>query len=129
MSALPEQLFYSETHEWVRLEEDGSLTLGITDHAQELLGDMVFVELPEVESQLTQNAECAVVESVKAAADVYSPVAGVVVETNDALNEQPELVNQDPYGAGWLFRMQPDDPAEIERLLNAVDYQQLIDDE
>lgn len=129
MSALPEQLFYSETHEWVRLEEDGSLTLGITDHAQELLGDMVFVELPEVESQLAQNAECAVVESVKAAADVYSPVAGVVVETNDALNEQPELVNQDPYGAGWLFRMQPDDPAELERLLNAVDYQQLIDDE
>ena len=129
MSELPEELYYSKTHEWVRLEQDGSLTLGITDHAQELLGDMVFVELPELDSQLEKNAECAVVESVKAASDIYSPVAGVVVATNNLLDDQPEMVNQDPYGEGWLFRLQPTDATALEQLLKAGDYQQLIDEE
>jgi glycine cleavage system H protein len=120
MSHIPAELNYTKTHEWVRRNEDGSLTVGITDHAQAQLGDMVFVELPEVGRTLQAAEECAVVESVKAASDVYSPVAGEVLEVNDALTEKPELINQEPYGAGWIFRMQS--TASLDSLLDAAAY-------
>ncbi len=105
MSNLPQELKYSKSHEWARTEGDGTVTVGITDHAQGLLGDMVFVELPEVDREVAAEEECAVVESVKAASDVYSPLAGTVVEVNSAVEDSPELVNQDPYGDGWLFKL------------------------
>jgi glycine cleavage system H protein len=120
MSNIPAELNYTKTHEWARRNEDGTLTVGITDHAQAQLGDMVFVELPDVGRILQVTEECAVVESVKAASDVYSPVAGEVLEVNDALTEKPELINQDPYGAGWIFRMQP--TASLDDLLDAASY-------
>ena len=120
MSNIPADLSYTKTHEWVRRNEDGTRTVGITDHAQAQLGDMVFVELPEVGRILPAGEECAVVESVKAASDVYSPVAGEVLEVNDALTEKPELINQEPYGAGWIFRMQPGE--SLNDLLDAAAY-------
>jgi glycine cleavage system H protein len=120
MSNLPQELKYSKSHEWVRTEEDGSVTVGITDHAQGLLGDMVFVELPELDRELGIEEECAVVESVKAASDVYSPVAGSVAEVNSAVEDSPELVNQDPYGDGWLFKLK--DVSGMEELLDADAY-------
>ena len=120
MSHIPADLKYTKTHEWVRLNPDGSVTVGITDHAQEQLGDMVFVELPELERVVTAGEECAVVESVKAASDVYSPLAGEVVAVNEALTEKPELVNQDPYGEGWLFQLQPGEA--LDGLLDAAAY-------
>lgn len=120
MSNIPADLSYTKTHEWVRRNEDGTQTVGITDHAQAQLGDMVFVELPEVGRILPAAEECAVVESVKAASDVYSPVAGEVLEVNDALTEKPELINQEPYGAGWIFRMQPGE--SLDDLLDAAAY-------
>lgn len=120
MSSIPKALKYSKTHEWVRKDED-ILTVGITDHAQSMLGDLVYVELPEIESTLEPGQECAVVESVKAAADIYSPIAGEVTEINEALLDNPELINADPYGKGWLFRLRPFD-AELEGLLNADEY-------
>jgi glycine cleavage system H protein len=113
----------------VRREADGSVTVGITEHAQELLGDMVFVELPEVGRQLAAAEDCAVVESVKAASDVYAPIAGEVTEANSALEESPEIVNQSPYGDGWLFRMQPADAAEIDGLLDAAGYAAVVAEE
>ena len=106
MNTVPKNLKYSKSHEWVRQDED-VITIGITDHAQMLLGDLVYVELPELESSLETGQECAVVESVKAAADVYCPVSGEVVELNEAVLENPSLVNEDPYGKGWLFRIRP----------------------
>src|SRR3989338_11289521 len=106
MTSVPKTLKYSKTHEWVRQDED-LLTIGITDHAQCMLGDLVYVELPEPESNIELGQECAVVESVKAAADVYSPVSGEIVEINEALLDNPQLVNDDPYGKGWLFRVRP----------------------
>jgi len=127
MSTIPAELKYSKSHEWVRLEGDGSVTVGITDHAQDLLGDMVYVELPEPGRTLAAGQECAVVESVKAASDVYSPVSGEVVAINEAIADNPELVNKDPYGEGWLMRLQP--AAEMEGLLDADAYQALIDSE
>ncbi len=120
MSHIPADLKYTKTHEWARLDPDGSVTVGITDHAQEQLGDMVFVELPELERVVTAGEECAVVESVKAASDVYSPLAGEVVAVNEALTEKPELVNQDPYGEGWLFQLQPGEA--LDGLLDAAAY-------
>ncbi len=126
MSDLPQELKYSKSHEWVREENDGSVTVGITDHAQELLGDMVFVELPEVERELSAEEECAVVESVKAASDVYSPVAGTVTEVNSAVEDSPELVNQDPYGDGWLFRLK--DVSGMDELLDADGYAASIEE-
>jgi glycine cleavage system H protein len=120
MSHIPADLKYTKTHEWARLNPDGSVTVGITDHAQEQLGDMVFVELPELERVVTAGEECAVVESVKAASDVYSPLAGEVVAVNEALTEKPELVNQDPYGEGWLFQLQPGEA--LDGLLDAAAY-------
>ena len=122
MSEIPSALKYTRSHEWVRTEKDGTVTVGITDHAQELLGDMVFVDLPEVGVNFDAGDDCAVVESVKAASDVYSPVSGEVVAVNDALADTPELVNKDPYGEGWLFRIKPDDSSTMDELLGADDY-------
>jgi glycine cleavage system H protein len=126
MSNLPQELKYSKSHEWVREEEDGSVTVGITDHAQGLLGDMVFIELPEIDRVLNAEEECAVVESVKAASDVYAPVAGTVSEVNSALEDSPELVNQDPYGDGWLFRLE--DVSGLDELLDADDYAEMVEE-
>jgi len=124
--ALPADLKYTESHEWVRREADGTLTIGITDFAQESLGDMVFVELPEVGRRLAKGEACAVVESVKAASDVYAPVAGEVVATNEQLADKPELINADAFAA-WMYRLKPDDAAGIEALLDAAKYQANID--
>ena len=118
---VPEELRYSKTHEWARLEADGTVSVGITDHAQERLGDMVFVELPGVGKKLSAGTECAVVESVKAAADVYAPVSGEVVAANASLLDAPQSINQDAYGS-WLFRLKPDNPAELDALLDARAY-------
>lgn len=125
---IPTDLKYTKTHEWVRLEADGTVSVGITDYAQDLLGDMVFVENPTVGRQLAQNEECAVVESVKAASDIYAPVAGEVVAVNDAVESAPESLNKDPYG-NWMFRLKPSNPADLEGLLDAAGYRALIESE
>ncbi|MGQ9686097.1 MAG: glycine cleavage system protein GcvH [Thiobacillaceae bacterium] len=119
---IPAELKYTKSHEWVRLEADGTVSVGITHHAQDLLGDMVFVENPTVGRQLAQNEECAVVESVKAAADVYAPIAGEVVAVNEAVESAPESLNKDPYG-NWMFRLKPANPADLDSLLDAAGYQ------
>ncbi len=129
MSNIPEDLYYTKSHEWVRQNEDGTVSVGITDHAQDLLGDLVFVELPEPGSQLAAGDECMVVESVKAASDVYAPLGGEVVDINEAVAEGPELVNQDPYGEGWLFRLQPLQGDLQEELLGADAYQEFLESE
>ncbi|MCG8614203.1 MAG: glycine cleavage system protein GcvH, partial [Pseudomonadales bacterium] len=116
------ELKYLSSHEWARLEGDGVVTVGITDHAQDLLGDVVFVELPEVDAELSAGDEAGVVESVKAASDIYSPVSGVVVAVNADLEESPDLVNSDPYNDGWFFKVKIKDPSELEGLLSADDY-------
>jgi glycine cleavage system H protein len=121
-------LKYTASHEWVKAEADGSITVGITQHAQELLGDMVFVESPEVGRKLKAKEECAVVESVKAAADIYAPVAGVVTAFNAELNNEPEKINADPYGA-WLFKMKPDNAADVAGLMDSTAYQAHVDSE
>ena len=118
---VPSELKYTRTHEWTRLEADGTVTVGITDHAQERLGDMVFVELPDVDRKLAAGAECAVVESVKAAADVYAPVSGEVVAANAAVRDRPQTINEDAYAA-WLFRLKPSAAAELGSLLDARAY-------
>jgi glycine cleavage system H protein len=122
MSNQPQDLKYAETHEWVRDEGDGVITVGISDHAQELLGDLVFVELPEVGMALTVGDECAVIESVKAASDIYSPVSGEVTEVNEALVSAPETINDDPFVDGWIFKLKVADAAELENLMDAADY-------
>ena len=122
MSNTPNTLKYTKSHEWVRRESDGTLTVGITDHAQELLGDLVYVELPQPGARVDAGKECAVVESVKAASDVYTPVSGEVVEINGTLGDTPETINKDPYGAGWMFKIRPSSPAEIDALLDAAAY-------
>ncbi|MEF8698569.1 MAG: glycine cleavage system protein GcvH [Candidatus Accumulibacter sp. UW20] len=122
---IPVELKYTRSHEWIRAETDGTITVGISDHAQELLGDLVFIELPEVGRELAAEQEAAVVESVKAAADVYAPVSGTVVEVNLALADAPEQINQDAYAA-WLFRMKPTTPSDLDALLDADAYQQLL---
>ena len=129
MSNIPEDLKYTKTHEWVKQEADGSLTVGISDHAQGLLGDMVFIELPDAGNEYTTGDDCAVVESVKAASDVYCPVAGEITEVNEAVIETPEIVNQDPYGDGWLFKLTPADAGEIEDLMNAESYLEFTEEE
>ena len=126
MSNLPEDLKYTKEHEWVREEDDGTVTVGITDHAQGLLGDLVFVELPEVGARLTAGAECAVVESVKAASDVYSPLGGEVTAVNETLGDAPETINEDPYGAGWIFKLRLGDASELGALLDASGYAELV---
>lgn len=122
MSHTPAELRYASSHEWVRREEDGTVTVGISDHAQDALGDVVFVELPEVGAKVAAGDEVAVVESVKAASDIYAPLGGEVVAVNDSLEDAPEAVNSDPYAAGWLFRLRPGEPSELDGLLGAEDY-------
>ena len=129
MSDIPEDLKYTKTHEWVRQDADGTLTIGITDHAQTLLGDMVFIELPEAGNEYNSGDDCAVVESVKAASDVYCPVSGEITESNEAIADAPEMVNKDPYGDGWLFKLKPNDAGEVEDLLNNEAYLELIEEE
>ena len=126
MSNVPANLKYATSHEWVRLEADGSVTVGISDHAQEALGDLVFVELPEVGAHFVAEKEIAVVESVKAAADVYAPIAGTVIEVNQAAADAPETVNQDAYAA-WLFKMTPDNVSDLAKMLDAAAYQGIAD--
>ena len=129
MSNVPGELRYAKTHEWVRTEDDGSLTVGISDHAQEALGDIVFVELPEVGASFSAAGDCAVVESVKAASDIYSPVSGEVIATNELLADTPEIINSDPYGDGWLFKLTPSAPADMDELLDADAYTQVASEE
>lgn len=127
MSELPGDLRFTSEHEWLRKEEDGSVTIGITDHAQSALGDLVFVELPEVGQELEGGGEMAVVESVKAASDVYAPVSGTVLEVNNALTDDPEKINADPYGEGWMVRLQPSDD-DLSETLDPDAYQELLDE-
>jgi len=129
MSKAPGDLKYTKSHEWVRANEDGTVTIGITDHAQELLGDLVFVEVPEQGRELDAQEACAVVESVKAASDVYAPLAGTVVESNEALADTPEAVNQDAYGAGWIMKLKPADSGALNDLMDADVYQEFIESE
>jgi glycine cleavage system H protein len=126
--SIPDDLRYAKSHEWAKLESDGSVTIGITQHAQELLGDMVFVETPEIGRKLAQSEECAVVESVKAAADVYSPIAGEVIAVNPDLELTPEKINQDAYAA-WLFKLKPVDAADLSQLMRAAEYQKMLESE
>jgi glycine cleavage system H protein len=126
MSNVPNDLKYTRSHEWLKQNSDGTVTVGITQHAQDLMGDMVYVDLPQSGVKVTAGKECGVVESVKAASDVYSPVSGEVVEANGALADSPDTVNKDPYGAGWMFRIKPSNPAELSALLDAKAYEALL---
>jgi len=128
MSNVPSELKFTKSHEWIRREDDGSVTIGITEHAQDLLGDLVFVETPEVGTTYASGDDCAVVESVKAASDVYAPLSGEVTEINEALADEPENINTDPYGKGWIFKMTLADEAEIDGLLDATAYAEQIED-
>jgi len=127
MSEIPEELRYAESHEWARLEEDGTVTVGISDYAQEQLGDIVYVELPDIDAQLHAGEEAGVVESVKAASDIYAPIAGVVIAVNTRLEDTPEIVNEDPYGDGWFYRIQPDNKEELGELLDADGYSEVCE--
>lgn len=129
MSNIPKELRYASTHEWVRPEGDGVFTVGITEHAQELLGDMVFVELPDVGDEIAAGDDVAVAESVKAASDVYAPISGEVLEVNEELEDSPELVNSDAFGDGWLFKVKAEDESEVEALLDAEGYGAAIEEE
>ena len=129
MSNVPVELKYSREHEWLRKEADGIWTVGITEHAQELLGDMVFVDLPEVGTIVSAGDDCAVAESVKAASDIYAPIGGEIVEVNEELGTSPELVNSEPYGDGWIMKIRASDEAEIDALLDADAYSALLADE
>jgi glycine cleavage system H protein len=122
MSNTPSELKYASSHEWARLEEDGTVTVGISDHAQLALGDVVFVETPEVGDSLSAADEAGVVESVKAASDIYAPVSGEVIAVNTQLEDEPETVNTDPYHDGWFFKLKPTDVSELDNLLSAEDY-------
>lgn len=129
MSEIRSELKYLTSHEWARVEEDGSVTIGITEHAQDSLGDVVYVELPEVGSQVSVGEEAGVVESVKAASDIYSLVSGEVLAINEALEDEPETVNSSPYDEGWFFRVKPSDIAELDAALDASGYEAAISDE
>ena len=129
MSEVPNEMRYLESHEWVRDEGDGTATIGITDHAQDSLGDVVFVELPELGRNIAAGEESGVVESVKAASDIFAPVTGEVIAINEQLEEQPELVNESPYGDGWFYRVKLADPEELEDLLDADGYTAMLEDE
>lgn len=128
MSNVPKELKYATSHEWVRAEGNGIYSVGITEHAQELLGDMVFVDLPEVGREVSAGEECAVAESVKAASDIYAPISGEVVAVNAELENSPELVNSEPYAAGWLFQIKASDEADLDSLLDADGYQATLED-
>ena len=127
MSDIPTDLKYTSEHEWVRLEDSGTLVVGLTDYAQEQLGDLVYVDTPEVGASFAAGDVCAVVESVKAASDVYAPVGGEIVAVNESLQDSPEQISNDPYGDGWLFEVAPEDPAEREELLAPDQYEGLLD--
>ncbi len=129
MAHYPSELYYAKSHEWVRRDDDGNYTVGISEHAQELLGDMVFVELPEIGSELAAGDEAGVVESVKAASDVYTPISGEIIAVNEKLADAPEKVNKDPYGTGWLFRVKASDETEIDDLLDAAEYAEHVESE
>ncbi|MCC2604727.1 glycine cleavage system protein GcvH [Planctobacterium marinum] len=129
MSNIPAELRYATTHEWVRPEGNGVFTVGITEHAQELLGDMVFVDLPDVGDEVSTGDDVAVAESVKAASDVYAPISGEIVAVNEDLEDSPELVNSDPYGDGWLYKIKAEDEAEVENLMDAEGYEASIDED
>ncbi|MET1256139.1 glycine cleavage system protein GcvH [Aliikangiella maris] len=128
MSNVPSDLKYVSSHEWIREEDDGTVVVGITDHAQELLGDVVYVELPEIDSEVAIEDEIAVVESVKAASDIYAPLSGTIIEVNEALEDAPETVNSSPYDDGWMFKMKPSEPSELDNLMDAEAYQNEIED-
>jgi len=129
MSDIPTDGKYAATHEWARLEEDGSVTVGISDFAQNSLGDVVYVELPEEGQEVLSGDEAGVVESVKAASDIYAPLSGTVIAVNEALEDEPEKVNQDPYRDGWFFKITPNDEADLTDLLDAEAYQEVCDAE
>lgn len=129
MSELPGDLLYTTEHEWLRREDDGTVTIGITDHAQAALGDLVYVELPEIGQEVESGGDMAVVESVKAASDVYSPLDGTVVEVNENLTDDPEVINTDPYGEGWIVRVEPGGETGDDELLTPDAYQVLLDEE
>ena len=129
MSNIPTELRYAKSHEWVRIEEDGSLVVGISDHAQDQLGDVVYVELPEIGQVLSVGDEAGVVESVKAASDVYSPVSGEVIEINPLLEDDPEMINTQPYEDGWFYKLQPSDSIELDDLMNSDSYCEFINSE
>ncbi len=127
MSEIPTELKYASSHEWARLEEDGTVTVGISDHAQQALGDVVYVEHPEVGQTVSAGAEAGVVESVKAASDIYAPLSGTITEINETLEDAPETVNQDPYGDGWFFKIEPEDPAQLDDLLDSAAYGEICE--
>ncbi|MDQ0011528.1 glycine cleavage system H protein [Luteibacter jiangsuensis] len=129
MSEIPGDLKFQKSHEWVRVEQDGTVTVGISDHAQVALGDLVYVELPEVGSEVTAGAGVAVVESVKAASDIYAPVSGKVIAVNDSLSDKPETINEDAYGDGWIFKLEISDKAELDTLLSPDEYAHLSENE
>jgi glycine cleavage system H protein len=129
MNEIPGDLKFLRSHEWARVDDNGRVTVGISDHAQGQLGDLVYVELPDVGDHVDQGASCAVVESVKAASDIYTPIAGTIVAVNSGLADKPETINEDAYGEGWLFVLQPDDLAQMEELLAPDDYATMIEEE
>jgi len=129
MAEFPGNLRFAKTHEWARLEDDGTVTIGISDYAQDALGDVVFVELPDVDTTLEAGGEAGVVESVKAASDIFSPVSGTVIEINNELEDKPEIVNESPYDTGWFFKLTPSNNDELNSLLKSRDYQRLCEDE
>ena len=126
-SSIPSELKYTESHEWLRLESDGSYTVGITQHAQDELGELVYVELPEVGSKLAKEEACCVVESTKAASDVYAPLGGEIIAVNEALRDAPQTVNEKPFTDGWLFRLMPDNADDAKSLISAADYSKAIE--
>jgi len=126
MSKIPAELKYAKSHEWARKQADGTVVIGITDHAQSALGDLVFVEVPKAGRKVSAGEACAVVESVKAASDVYAPIGGEVVEANPALAGAPETLNQDPYGKGWMFKLKPGNAAELDKMLDAAGYEKVV---
>ncbi len=123
MSEIPTDLRYTKSHEWVRTEEDGTLTVGITDHAQEALGDLVYIELPEVGAEMSAEEACCVIESVKAASDIYMPISGEIAEVNEALEDEPEIVNKSAYDEGWIFKVIPSDKDELGQLMDSNAYE------
>jgi glycine cleavage system H protein len=129
MSEIPIELRYAKSHEWARLEEDGTVTVGISDHAQTALGDVVYVELPEIDVVVDGGEEAGVVESVKAASDIYAPIGGTIIAVNEVLEDAPETVNQNPYGDGWFFRIQPNDVADLDQLLDAEGYAEVCEND
>jgi glycine cleavage system H protein len=129
MNDIPGDLKFLKSHEWARMEDDGTVTVGISEHAQGQLGDLVYVELPSVGDSVDAGNACAVVESVKAASDVYSPVSGNIIKVNDALADKPETINEDAFGDGWIFRVKPSNPAEMDELLTPDDYAEQIEND